>query len=88
MADPTGNEPAAPVVKTTETVQRVTAKYRGLSKREYFAGLAMAGLLSRDEARPPNASKEAHDQFAALGARYAVAHADALLAELARGGAA
>lgn len=42
MADPTGNEPAAPVVKTTETVQRVTAKYRGLTKREEIAKAAMA----------------------------------------------
>lgn len=77
MADPTGNEPAAPVVKTTETVERVTAKYRGLSKREHFAGLAMQGILA---GLPQTATYDRHET-----ARIAIAHADALIAELARG---
>jgi hypothetical protein len=44
----------------------------GMTLREYYAGLAMQGLLMRDSFRPADA------------ARMAVAHADALIAELAQ----
>jgi len=48
--------------------------YTGLSKREYFAGLAMQGLLSNPEAGVDEAPNDA--------AEYAVKQADALLKEL------
>jgi hypothetical protein len=44
--------------------------FKGLTKREYFAGLAMQGLLSNRRANP------------AVMAEAAVAYADALLKEL------
>lgn len=77
MADPTGNEPAAPVVKSTETVQRAAAMYRGLTKREHFAGLAMQGVLAGANAWPD-------DRDWPEVARRAVVGADALIAELAK----
>lgn len=52
-----------------------TVPASGLSKREYFAGLAMQGLLS----------KHGDDDYATDSiAKYAISHADALLAELER----
>jgi hypothetical protein len=77
MADPTGNEPASPVVKTTESVERVTAKYRGLTKREEIAKTALAA----------NRIAMGPDFTATDVAAAAVADADALLAELAKDGA-
>ncbi|MCL6710483.1 hypothetical protein M8R20_46175 [Pseudomonas sp. R2.Fl] len=49
----------------------------GLTKRELFAAIAMQGLLSGEY-------REATEAQAAIVARYAVQHADALLAELAK----
>lgn len=49
------------------------AHQHGLTKREYFAGLAMQGLLSREA---PNGFNSA--QYAG----WAVSYADALLEEL------
>jgi hypothetical protein len=80
MADPTGNEPAAPVVKTTESVQRVTAKYRGFSKRERIAKDLTAALVSGSQAWPD-------DRDWPEIARRAVVGTKALLAELAKDGA-
>jgi hypothetical protein len=54
----------------------------GLTKREAFALAAMQALLSRDTAKPRDASSEAMDEFVRLGATYALKHADALLAAL------
>lgn len=68
MVDPTGNEPAAPVVKTTETVQRVTAKYRGLSKREEIAKTAMAAnrIAYGPQASPEQVARAALNDTGAL----------------------
>lgn len=49
----------------------------GLTKREYFAGVALQGLL---------VDPKRSDTWAGGYAREAVAYADALLAELARKG--
>lgn len=57
----------------------------GLTKREYFAGLAMQGLLAHpsdtfcdEQGIEPETTEEAY----ANGARLAVAYADALIAAL------
>lgn len=82
MVDPKalGNEPASPVAGATETVQVNPSQQEGLSKREYFAGLAMQGLLAGD----PMISAE---YSVGMTVHIAVEHADAMLAELARGAA-
>ena len=53
--------------------------YEGLTKREYFAAMAMQGLLSGEY-------RCATEEQATIVARHAVQHADALLAELAKEG--
>jgi hypothetical protein len=58
------NEPMHP----SETAM---ARYHGLTKREYFAGLAMQGLCARND------GELSHNRAA-----YAVEHADDLLAAL------
>lgn len=69
-----GNEPAfASVWKPSEKEAHWGHKevmHSGLTKREYFAGLAMQGLLSRV------------DMSSDERARYAIENADDLLAEL------
>lgn len=57
-----------------------TWQHPGLTKREYFAALAMQGLASRDGGNP--------EVNCAQDVRAAVMYADALLAELAKDGAA
>ena len=52
----------------------------GLTKREYFAGLAMQGFVA---ANPPTTETNP-DMVAKITARAAVSFADALLAELAK----
>lgn len=64
-------EPAFPLVFSEFAPTHV-----GLTKREYFAGLAMQGILS---------SPEGWENSPESMARCAVAGADALLAELGRG---
>ncbi len=56
----------------------------GLTKREYFAGLAMQGLLASEES-DRNVYETRFARNAAY-ARNAVGYADALLAELAKRG--
>lgn len=80
MADQTGNEPASPLVKTSETVERVTAKYRGFTKRERIAKDLAAGLVSGAQAWPDDSDWPEI-------ARRAVVGANALLAALAKDGA-
>lgn len=67
-----GQQPVAPITTMVEHVA-IPSTAGGLTKREWFAGMAMMGLLSCD---------------AQLGyeeaANHAVRHADALLAELAK----
>lgn len=48
----------------------------GLTKREYFAGEAMQGLISSDDYLEISSAKEL--------AKIAVSHADALIEELAK----
>ncbi len=48
----------------------------GLTKREYFASMAMQGLISSDDYLEIESAKEL--------AKIAVSHADALLEELAK----
>lgn len=79
MVDPKalGNEPASPVAGATETVQVNPSQQEGLSKREYFAGLAMAGYLAN-----PDTGGESSE----LICSWAIGQADALLAALAKDG--
>ena len=65
--------PAMPTEQTTEHFSQASTHYStGLTKREYFAGLAMQGLVGKSGFSP------IHD------ARQAVEQADALLAELSK----
>lgn len=67
-----GNEPAYPSSKTWNDDNGNWGIPYGLTKREYFAGLAMQGILANgwDKAFRSNMAKQA------------IAYADALLAEL------
>lgn len=75
------NEPAHPCVVEREApvsghdglTNTYNAKCPGLTKREYFAAMAMQGLLAQDADL---------NWGAPLIARYAVEQADELLAEL------
>ncbi len=56
----------------------------GITLREYYAGLAMQGLLA-NEARCPRAEVEGAPQaYVHMAARVAIEFADALLAELSK----
>lgn len=71
-----GSQPVFPIPERRSDYGEVLEPaYRGLTKREYFAGEAMRGLLADPEV---NAKRKAI-------AQVSVAHADALLKELARG---
>lgn len=67
-----GDLPAMPI-QIDGGEQYATVAYEGLSKREMFAMAAMQGILSCD-----------NSEFTNVAAISAVAHADALLAELER----
>lgn len=68
------DEPAFPIMGTyTNDGVGVAEPAYGLTKREYFAGLAMQGLVSRIGGYDPN-----------LAAEVAVTSADALLLALER----
>lgn len=69
------NEPAFPSV-TWDGREFLPGHFSGLTKREYFAVLAMQGLLA----------DPANDGSPESLALYAVKYADALLAELEKGG--
>jgi hypothetical protein len=60
--------------------QPIWDSWYGLTKREYFAGLAMQGFVA---ANPPTTETNP-DMVAKITARAAVSFADALLAELAK----
>ena len=70
--NPENNEPAFPHL-LTECQTRESEHYRGLSKRELFAALAMQGIL---------AAGSEHRVTTANAVDWAVQHADALLAAL------
>ena len=66
-------------LKWKNGIQQVTV-YPGLTKREYFAGLAMQGLCADPEVgKFPDA-----DALPGIAARRAIEFADALLEELGR----
>ncbi len=71
-----GNQPAAPFSAYEEEVKIRPTQHAGFTKREHFAGFAMQGMLAAGVA---NAESDV--------ARWSVQQADALLAELAKGGA-
>lgn len=65
-----GDQPAVPhhQVEESETYTRTYAQHRGLTKREFFAGMALMGAPNSD---------------ANLAAQHALDVSDALLAKLA-----
>jgi len=71
----TGNDMAFPVLDRNQTPNDTTQL--GLTKREYFAAMAMQGLLA---AESENFGYSDHEKLA----RAAVVRADALLRELAK----
>lgn len=73
-----GEQPAVPYsqVEESETYSRTYAQHRGLTKREFFAGMALMGFCSC-ERFSDNSYEEAADR--------SVRQADALLAALAGG---
>lgn len=72
MASNNANEPAFP-----ETP--LSGGKLGLTKREYFTGLAMQAVLSRTDTR---ATKDKASELHQAVAEFAIQIADALLAEL------
>jgi hypothetical protein len=69
-----GNQPIAPMPYTNSDGSIQHDVYSGLTKREYFAGLAMQGLLASDNLFYTDKPKI----FSSLAVKYS----DALLAEL------
>lgn len=76
------NEPAYPGQPLNPSGTPQCEYQIGLTKRELFAAMAMQALLGRSSARPGSPTAEAMRSFAETGARVAIRHADALLAEL------
>ena len=70
------SKPASPIVIPTAGCDQI---FPGLSKKEYFAGLAMQGLLACPETL---ISGDPKVEEPADVAKLAVAHAEALLWEL------
>lgn len=71
---PHGNDPAFP-----DPNVRAVTDYKGLTKREWLAGMAMQGLLSNSY-MTEEGEKRGFDRAAV--SEWAVKHADALLAAL------
>jgi hypothetical protein len=80
-----GNLPAMPVPNTAYNGNgdAMRAEFPGLTKREYFAGLAAQGLLSNGKLAPCHQGPDGSITDETF-ARIAVMFADALLAELDR----
>lgn len=72
------NQPAFPVLELKQLGDKMLldCAAAGLSKREYFAGLAMQGLVSNPDIKFSSTA----ENFA----KYSVEIADALLAELSK----
>lgn len=70
------NEPAYPIEESTKNWGLQSRQHLGLTKREYFAGLAMQGLLSNSSVIKDNNGKL--DNYG----KTAVELADALLEAL------
>lgn len=81
MADTNGNAPAHPTVDANRAADYGTY---GLTKREYFAGLAMQAmnLANGDNYSVDDVRMRLPEKHAARHAKAAVRYADALLAEL------
>ncbi|MDV3706644.1 hypothetical protein CMU55_19260 [Elizabethkingia anophelis] len=69
------NEPISPVLTQSASLQNETSL--GLTKREYFAGLAMQGLIAGRWACPDNVPNDVETIT-----REALLHADELLKQL------
>ncbi|HEY5851967.1 MAG TPA: hypothetical protein VIT62_14530 [Lysobacter sp.] len=69
-----GDQPAVPFSQITESYQQAHAQHRGLTKREFFAGLALCGYVARGYLHDPEDA-----------AKTVIDHADALIATLAGG---
>lgn len=82
-----GNQPAAPFSAYEEEVKIRPTQHAGFTKREHFAGLVLANLANRDNYSQMDVDRGAPEGDARLQARHAIRYADALLAELAKGGA-
>lgn len=73
-----GNEPAFPIPYVVDEINGLKIRYEvGLTKREYFAGLAMQGIVEGDSARGCFDDRQ-------KVAEVACEFADALLAELSK----
>ena len=68
-----GNEPMHAIVES-ENAETMSAHFTGLTKREYFAAMAMQGFASKEGSQT--------ESGAGAAALYAVKFADALIAEL------
>lgn len=69
-----------PVLGERENGSPYTFSHGGLTKREWFAGLAMGALVIHREVQLDHESKLPSDAIA----RMAIAQADALIAELSK----
>lgn len=76
-----GNDPAYPSSKTWNDDNGNWGIPYGLSKREYFAGLAMQGILSNPGRCTPDFDG-APEQYSALMAKVALQFSDGLIEEL------
>jgi hypothetical protein len=76
------SEPAFPQEKTDGHPNW----YPGLTKREYFAGLAMQGMLANPALVDGDESLELNDDDAMDMGKWSVAMADAILATIAKPG--
>ena len=80
MSNPNDNDPAFPIPHFARPDGHVDYGFSGLTKRELFAAMAMQGLLSNYAACCEAAFQDQRGDFES----FAIARADALLAELAK----
>ncbi len=79
MSDENDNDPAFPIPHFARPDGDIEWGYPGLTKRELFAAMAMQGLLSNYVACCESGFQDQRGDFE----NFAIARADALLAELA-----
>jgi len=68
------NEPINPIVHPANDMTAGGVEYKGLSKREYFAAMAMQGLWQSN----PDQSYDNYDQIASMSVQQADALINAL----------
>jgi hypothetical protein len=78
------DEPVYPVEYRHPHDGGLEAKFAGLTKREYFAAMAMQGLIAKLPLQAVHTADSYDGQYPTAVARGALDYADALLAELAR----